>query len=262
MLCYFDRKKIWQTYEEEDLPYLKQLMESEQLSQEYKEEIRLQMIAYYYDNYTGDTLDEFLRNLSFERLEQNIRGKLVELLVARGHFTKAYELVLAYGSEKLSAAKLLSVICNRLDEIQMEADDFLIGMCRNVFLRGKYNDMVLEYMCRYFYGNLKEMTELWQTARDFELDCHELEERCLTQFLYTGSYARCMEEIFESYDRGGGRKLIVMAYLSQMSHKYLTSDVQVSDYVFQKISVLLEEEEELNEPCRLGFLKWLSLIHI
>jgi len=36
-------------------------MESEQLSQEYQEEIRLQMIAYYYDNYTGDTLDEFFK---------------------------------------------------------------------------------------------------------------------------------------------------------------------------------------------------------
>ncbi len=258
MLSYFDRKKIWQTYEEEDLPYLKQLMESEQLSQEYKEEIRIQMIAYYYDNYTGDTLDEFLKNLSFERLEQNIRGKLMELLVARGHFSKAYDLVLAYGSEKLSVAKLLSVICNRMDEIQMEQDDFLIGMCRSVFLRGKYNDMVLEYMCKYFYGNLKEMTKLWQAAQDFELECHELEERCLTQFLYTGSYARCMEEIFESYDRGGGRKLIIIAYLSQMTHKYLTSDMQVSDYVFQKIAAFLEEEEELNEPCRLGFLKWCS----
>lgn len=258
MLSYFDCKKIWQTYEEEDLPYLKKMMESPKLSREYQEEIRLQMIAYHYDNYTGDTLDEFLLNLSFERLEQNIRGKLMELLVARGHFHKAYELVLAYGGESLSASKLLSVICNKIDEIEQEPDDFLIGMCRTVFLRGKYNDMVLEYMCRYFYGNLKEMTSLWKEAREFELECRDLEERCLTQFLYTGSYVMCMEEIFESYAKKGGRKIIILAYLSQISHKYLTSDIEVSNYVFQKISELLDEEEELNEPCRLGFLKWCS----
>lgn len=256
MLSYFDRKKIWQTYEKEDLPYLKQLMESETISREYQEEIRLQMVAYYYDNYTGDTLDEFLLNLSFERLNRNIRGKLMELLVARGHFHKAYELVLAYGSESLSASKLLAVICNKIDEIEQEPDDFLIGMCRNVFMRGKYNDMVLEYMCCYFYGNLKEMTGLWQAARDFEVECHNLEERCLVQFLYTGSYARCMEEIFESYEKSGGRKVVILAYLSQMSHKYLTSDMEVSDYVFRKISDMLEEGEELTEPCCLGFLKW------
>ena len=258
MLCYFDKKKIWQTYEEEELPYLKQMTESDKLSREYREEVRLQMIAYYYDNYTGDTLDKFLEHLSFERLEQNIRGRLMELLVARGHSHKAYELVLSYGSENLSAAKLLSVICSKLDEMQQEQDDFLTGMCRNVFLRGKYNDMVLEYMCRYFYGSLKEMAELWQAAQNFELECQELEERCLTQYLYTGSYAKGMEEIFESYDKKAGKKLVVFAYLSQMSHKYLTSDMQVSDYVFLRISELLEEGEGLNEPCCLGFLKWCS----
>lgn len=258
MLSYFDRKKIWQTYEEEDLPYLKQMLESDKIGKEYQEEVRLQMIAYYYDNYTGDTLDEFLENLSFDHLDQNIRGKLMELLVARGHYNKAYELLLAYGSEKLSAAKLLYVICNKISQIQQEPDDFLIAICRSVFLRGKYNDLLLEYMCKYFYGNLKEMTELWQAAKEFEVECHDLEERCLTQFLYTGSYANSMEQIFESYDKVGGRKLIIMAYLSQLSHKYLTSDMQVSDYVFEKISVLLEEDEELNEACCLGFLKWCS----
>lgn len=258
MLGFFDGKKIWQTYEEEDLPYLKELMESDRISREYHEEIRHQLIAYYYDNYTGDMLDDFLLSLSFERLEQNIRGKLVELLIARGHFGKAYEMVLAYGSEKLTASKLLSVICNRIAELQDEPDDFLIGMCRNVFQRRKYNDMVLKYMSRYFCGNLKEMTELWQAAKEFEVECVELEERCLIQFLYTGSYAGCIEEIFESYDKGAGTKLVIMAYLSKMSHKYLTVDMQVADYVFQRISMLLEEDEELNEPCRLGFLKWCS----
>lgn len=258
MLGYFDKKKIWQTYEEEDLPYLKLLMQSDRISWEYHEELRLQLISYYYDNYTGDMLDEFLVSLSFERLEPHIRGKLMELLVARGHYQKAYEMVLAYGSESLSAAKLLYVICNKINELQQEPDDFLIGMCRNVFQRGKYNDLLLEYMCKYFSGNLKEMTELWKIAKDFEVDCHDLEERCLTQFLYTGSYARYIDEIFESYDKGGARQLILLAYLSQMTHKYLLSDMQVSDYVFRRISTLMEEDMELNEPCYLGYLKWCS----
>lgn len=258
LLNYFDRKKIWQTYEEEDLPYLKIMMESEAVSQQYQEEIRPQMIAYYYDNYTGDTLDGFLLELSFDGLEQKIRGKLMELLVARGHYAKAYDLVLAYGSEILSPVKLLSVICCKIEEVQEEPDDFLIGMCRNVFLRGKYNDYVLKYMCRYFYGNLKEMAELWRAAEAFELDCYELEERCLIQYLYTGSFARGMEELFESYDREGGREMVVLAYLSQMCYKYLTKDWIISEYVFERIAKLEAEGKELNEACRLGLLKWYS----
>lgn len=258
MLAYFDRKRIWQTYEKEELPYLQELLESEKISNEYREEIRLQMIDYYYNNYTGDMLDEFLSNLSFTGIGGSIRSRLMELLVARGHYDKAYELVCHYGSENLSPAKLLFIICNRIEQTEWEQDAFLLGLCQNVFRRGKYNDMVLQYMCRYFYGSIKEMAELWKTAQEFELECHELEERCITQFLYTGSYSSCMQRIFESYDRKIGRRLVIIAYLSQMSHKYLMSDVMVSDYVFHKISAFLEEENDLNEPCRLGFLKWCS----
>lgn len=258
LLNYFDRKKIWQTYEEEDLPYLKMMMESKEVSPQYQEELRPQMIAYYYDNYTGDTLDEFLLEVSFEGLEQKIRRKLMELLVARGHYSKAYDLVLSYGSEILSPVKMLSVICCKIEEVEEEPDDFLINMCRNVFLRGKYNDYVLKYMCRYFYGNLKEMAELWRTAQSFELDCYELEERCLSQYLYTGSFARGMEELFESYDKKGGREMVVLAYLSQMCYKYLTKDWNVSEYVFERIAKLETEGNELNEACRLGLLKWYS----
>lgn len=260
LLYYFERKKIWQTYEEGDLPYLKALMESEFVSQEYLAEVRPQVIAYYYDSCTGDTLDKFLISQSFDGLEPSTRKKFMELLISRGHYSKAYELLLKYGSEKLSAAKLLFVISNKIEEIQQEEDEFLIGMCRNVFLRGKYNDTVLNYMCRYFYGNLKEMTGLWKCAKEFELECFELEERCLIQFLFTGAFARGIEDIFESYDKGAGKSLLIIAYLSSKTHKYLTCDTWVSDYTFQKISSLLEDGDELNEPCRLGFLKWCSQI--
>lgn len=256
LIPYFDSKQIWQTYEEEDLPYLRMLLESEAVSPQYREELRPQLIAYYYDNYTGDTLDEFLESLNLEGLEHKIRGKLMELLVSRGHYEKAYEMLLTYGSENLSAARLVSVICNKIGELQQEQDEFLIGMCRNVFLRGKYNDYILGYMCRYFSGSLKEMAELWKSAKSFDVETFDLEERCLTQFLYTGSYFGHMEEIFRSYDERGGVELLVIAYLSQMSYQYITKDLPVDAYVFRRISEMLEDKEELNETCRLGFLKW------
>lgn len=263
---YFEGKKIWQTYEKEDLPYLREMTASELISSEYREELRHQMIAYYYDNYTGDTLDEFLLSLSFEGIEKRARGKLMELLVARHHFEKAYELVVTYGSENLSAAKLVSVISSRMAECGQE-DAYLTGLCRSVFLRGKYNDCILEYMCRYFCGSLKEMTELWKTAQNFEMDTFELEERCLSQYLFTGDFFTDMQPIFESYDKKEGREVVIAAYLSKMSHQYVTRDAVVADYVFERISRQFASEKPsltgdrkrilgLNKVCRIGFLKW------
>ncbi|MEG0963182.1 MAG: DUF5717 family protein, partial [Lachnospiraceae bacterium] len=258
LLKYFDGKRIWQTYEREDLSYLTALQETEILSMDYRKELRAQLVAYYYDNYTGDMLDEFLLSLSFGGLEVGVRGKLMELLVARGHYEKAYDLILIYGSEHLSAAKLVSIIYNKILQIEEDVDDFLIGMCRTVFSRGKYNDLILRYMCRYFYGTTKELAQVWHTAREFEIDTGDLEERCIAQFLYTGGYTPYMEQIFEYYDENKGREAVVVAYLSQMTYKYLTCDMSVDDYVFKKIAALLSEEKELNENCRLGFLKWCS----
>ncbi|MCI8483632.1 MAG: hypothetical protein HFH41_04745 [Lachnospiraceae bacterium] len=259
LLKYFDGKKIWQTYEKEDVPYLQFLIESDRISQEYREELRPQMVAYFYYNYTGEELDEFLLSLSFRGVKQKAREKIMELLVARRHYKRAYELLLSYGCESISAPKLVYVICHRMEDLDdTEPDEFLLGLCRNVFLRGKYNERILNYMCQHFYGNMEEMAQLWQAACDFELDTYGLEERCLIQFLYTGDFSASIEKIFESYSENLGREIVIFAYLSWMAHQFVTKDAVVSDYVFQKIFWLLKEKQELNQVCRLGFLKWCS----
>ena len=257
LLKYFDKKVIWQTYEPEDLPHLQMLLESAVVSEAYQAELRPQMVAYFYDNYTGDMLDDFLQNLSFEGIGKQAREKIMELLVARRHYGRAYELLLGYGCEHISPTKLVYVLCDRLQEQQEEGeDDFLLGFCRNVFLRGKYNEQILKYMCQYFYGSLNEMIKLWEAARNFELDTYELEERCLKRFLYTGDFLPSLEQVFECYGKTQGKDLVIQAYLTKMCHQYIVRDAVISDYLFQKLSALLREKQELNHVCRLGFLKW------
>ncbi len=259
LLKYFDKKKIWQTYEKEDLPWLQKVVESSDVSEAYREELRPQMIEYFYDNYTGEALDEFLLNLSFEGMEKQAREKIMNLLVARRHYRRAYELLEQYGCEHISPVKLVYVICNKLGDLeQQERDAFLLGLCRSVFLRGKYNEQILIYMCRYFYGSLEEMLKLWKAACNFELDTYELEEHCLERFLYTGDYSPDVEEVFEHYVKGQGKDLVILAYLTRMSHQYVIRDAVISSYVFQKTAGLLHSGQELNFVCRLGFLKWCS----
>ncbi len=259
LLKYFDKKKIWQTYEKEDLPWLQSLVDAEAVSEAYREELRPQMIEYFYDNYTGEALDEFLLNLSFEGIEKQAREKIMNLLVARRHYRRAYELLEQYGCEHISPVKLVYVICHKLEETeQQEENIFLLGLCRNVFLRGKYNEQILLYMSRFFYGCLEEMLKLWKAAYNFELDTYELEEHCLKRFLYTGDYSPEIETAFEHYSRSQGNDVLILAYLTRMCHQYVIRDAVVSEYIFQKILGLMRNGQELNFVCRLGFLKWCS----
>ncbi len=95
------------------------------------------------------------------------------------------------------AARLVHVICHQMENLESEdeADEFLLGLCRSVFLRGKYNERILNYMCRFFHGTLDEMIQLWQASCDFELDTYRLEERCIVQFLYTEDFSLSVEKI-------------------------------------------------------------------
>lgn len=263
LLKYFDKKKIWQTFEEEDLANLRLMVDSPEISESYRRELRPQMISYFYDNYTGEALDEFLLSLSLEGIGGREREKIMQLLVARRHYRRVYELLLDYGIEHISPSKLVYVIGYRMDEIEQEeweeADDFLLGLCREVYLRGKYNERILVYLCRYFAGSLSEMLRIWESARGFEVDTYELEERCLRRFLYTGDFSARLEEVFESYVHSQGKDEVILAYLSQMAHLYVVRDAVVAEFVFRKIAGLSGEGQQLNRICQLAFLKWCTL---
>ncbi len=263
LLKYFDKKKIWQTFEEEDITNLRILADSPEISELYRRELRPQMIAYFYDNYTGEALDEFLLSLSLEGIGSRDREKIMRLLVARRHYKRVYELLLSYGIEYISPSKLVYIIGYRMDELeqeeQEEADDFLLELCREVFLRGKYNERILVYLCRFFAGSLGEMLKLWESARGFEIDTYELEERCLRRSLYTGDFSSRLEEVFESYVHNLGKDEVILAYLSQMAHLYVVRDAVVAEFVFHKIARLSNEGQKLNRVCALALLKWCAL---
>ena len=260
LLRYFDKKKIWQTFEEEDLVHLQILAESPEISESYRRELRLQMVAYYYDNYNGEALDEFLTTISFEGIGSGEREKIMRLLVARRHYRRVYELLQQYGIESISPSKLVYVICHRMDELELEGresvDDFLLKLCREVFTRGKYNERILTYLCHHFHGAMSELLKLWEAACNFDVDTYEVEERCLRRYLYTGDFSMLLEKVFESYARNLGKEVVIVAYLSRMAHQYVVRDAVVDGFVFQKIAGLLGSGERSNRVCRLAFLKW------
>ncbi len=260
LVKYFDKKKIWQNFSREDLDYAQALIRSDAIRDSYREELQSQMVDYSYHNFTGDALDAFLQSVPFEGLSRDGRGKVMELLVGRRHYGRVYEILRNYGCDSISPKKLVYVISCRMEEIGDAdgPDEFLLEMCHNVFLHGKYNEGILMYLCRYFHGTTEEMAGLWQAARNFMLDTYELEERCIAQFLYTGDYSADVERIFESYGEKHGRDELVLAYLTLMAHQFVTKDAVVADYVFEKIGRLMRDGQELNEACRIGYLKWCS----
>lgn len=231
---------------------------STELSDAYRAELLPAAIAYYTSRHQDESMEQYLKKADFGRISAKSRILLIELLTELHLYEEAYYQVEQYGYDKLGSAARVALCSYEITRCGFEEDDFLLGFAETTFFTGKYNDVMLIYLCKFYQGPTKHMANIWKAAGKFEIDTFDLEERIITQMLYSTDYVDCIDDIYDSYYSGGGRELVCMAYLSYFSHYYLMNDMLVAQQVFLQIEERLLEEQELNDACRLGLMKYYS----
>lgn len=264
ILYRFRGKHSWKDFFEQDSRYFSALLQSEQVSDSYKAVLLPEIIRYYqkktYDSVNGNKmLEKYLSMADYGLLATDARRYLMQILTELHQYEKAYWMVQAFGYDYMDGAARVLLCSYAVTKAGFEEDDFLLGFVESTFLLGKYNDIMLIYLCKYYNGATKIMAELWKAAGEFEIDTFDLEERILTQMLYTTDYTPYVEEIYDSYYAGGGRELVCLAYLSYFSNSYLVRDALVPEHVFGQIKERYLQEKELNDACCLGLLKYFAL---
>lgn len=260
ILYYFREKRCSRDFTEGDGIYFSILLQSEKVSDSYKVRLIPEIIRYYQKkeddgSKSNGLLEKYLTGLDFGMLIPEDRRYLTELLVRTHLFEKAYQVIQIYGYDDLKSTVRVSLCSYAITECGFEEDDFLIGFTGAVFVEGKYNDVMLMYLCKYYHGATKIMAELWKAALEFQIDTFELEERILIQMLYTTEYVEYAEQIYDSYYAGGGQKEVCMAYLTYFSQSYFVRDAVIPEHVFIQLQERYLQGEKLNDACRLGLLK-------
>ena len=263
LLGYFDERQSLTDFVPKEEGYFKKLLQSAQVSGRYKAALIPGVAAYYQNRedaflHNEMFLEQYLSQSGAKTLQNAVRRRLIELLAESHMYEKAYELVQLFGYDYLGNTARVALCSYAITEAGFEEDDFLVGFAQSTFLKGKYNDVILIYLCKYAGSATKVLAEIWKAAGEFEIDTFDLEERILTQMLYTTEYTPYAEQIYENYYAGGGRELVCMAYLSYFAHSYFTGDAVVPEHVFLQIKERYLEGQELNEACRLGLLKHLA----
>ena len=243
--------------------YLVRLLKSEGISTGYQAQLMEALLQYYQSREQEFIQDEamicsYLEQGVEEYLATTTKRHLIEMLSEAHLYAQAYRMVQNDGYDYLGSAARVALCSYAITDCQFEEDDFLIGFAESTFMQGKYNDVLLIYLCKYYNGATKQMAKLWKAAGEFQIDTYDLEERILTQMLYTTDYTPYAEQIYDSYYAGGGRDLICMAYLSYFANSYLMQDAVIPSQVFPQIQERYLEGRELNEACELGLLKYLS----
>ncbi|MDF2951830.1 MAG: hypothetical protein K0S18_1413 [Anaerocolumna sp.] len=203
------------------------------LNETYYNSNRIAFVHYYYDNYEGEQLDFYLKQMKLHLLSTLERVKIMELLIVRDLYEDAKAALKEYGFEGLSLTRLIK-FTSRLLQIETEQNisKTLVNLSHYIFTQGKYNEDILAYLVKHFNGTTEEMLEIWKSATAFDMDTKDLEERLLGQMLFSETNLPNSVSVFLSFYKAGGLGKITKAFLNYNAYKYLVKDRVIQPELF------------------------------
>ena len=222
----------------------------------FREKVRGDILAYYYDNYEVETLEESLFEIDPGSLNAADRVRLAEICISRKMYDRAYEILKEYGYERVSPKKLVRLCTRMIRRAEYEKDPYLLALCFSVFGQGKYDETMLQYLCDYYSGKMSDMRKINEAADNFEMQSFYLKERILIQRLFTGVQDLEDFPIFQAYMHMGGSELVEKAYLSFHSHLYFMDQEKGERGFFEALQKKYMETGLDSDVCRLSLLKY------
>lgn len=203
------------------------------------------LIGYYRKQEGGQGGAEILPILAGDAgvLSKGQREGLCEALICHDYMKEAYELISRFGCA--AAEDSLQKLCSRMILDQMfDQNDFLLHMAFQVYLAGKADSVVLDYLCEHFNGTCDQMYGVLLRGIKEQVETYDMEERLLGQMMFTGAVQR-MDRVFALYvTRKKTGESIVKAYFTIKSAEYFLHDVPAADQVFEYLEGLIKNAIE------------------
>lgn len=255
-LC--EGRKRYIVVDDKNVEFCRELADSKEVTEDYKREIRMSLLRYYYDNDQISTMDDFLIHLDVAILTKKDRAEVIKYYVLRGMYDFAYKIISTYGCEEVSA-KVCVRICNHIiSQKDHIPDGMLIKFCFYAFKLGKYDEITLRYLVDNYDGLTRDLRDIYISARAFDQDRYRLIEKLLVQMMFAGSVISEKDDIFEEYLAAGSLAKIEMAFLSYSAYEYFVKGRLTDERIFSHIVHNYRLSEPINDACRLALLKYYS----
>ena len=134
----------------------------------------------------------------------------------------------------------------------------LLNEWAEVYRNGKYDEVILYYLMKYRFGPMDELLSIWKSARGFEMETYDLEERILSLLIFTSDYRKEGEAVLESYVSQSGKERIIGAYLTQVAYGVFVKEYTMSAFVRGRLEYAYLNKWPVNRICRLALLKEIS----
>ena len=259
MLYTADRYLKYRRHPERSIDILKRLIKMEKVRHEYKVYVEREIIDYYGTNYDFEAVDEYLMTVDGFNLGTASRVKLIELMIVRGMYQRAYEFMNEYGYSMVDPARVLRCGSKLIAINEYARDEFLVDMVMYAYRHGKYNENVLRYLSLYYQGSAKETYDIWNSCSSYDYSDRDLDENLIACILFTGAQASHIGEVYESYQRKGAGEKIRRAFLFSKAYDYFVKEKVIDERVFKYIEKDIVLENPIHDICKLAYAKYCSL---
>ena len=237
---------------------LRQMVKLPDVRDEYRIYVEREIISYYSTNYDFDVVDEYLMTVDGMNLLTKSRVKLIELMIVRGLYERAYEMMARFGYSNIDAARVLRCGTKLIESREYALDELLVNMVMYAYRKGKYNEKVLKYLSTYFQGATKELNDLWDSCVAYDYHNRNLDESLIASILFTGVCSNCIGKVYESYYLKGPNEKIRRAYLFAKAYDYFVKEKVVDQAVFKYIEKDIILDNPLHDICKLAYVKYKS----
>ena len=241
---------------ESDLFRAIRLSKAEEVDRATRKDLEFMLLRYYFENDKVKALDGLLYLLYEEEYGEEDRAAILKYMVLRGKYDLAYGWVEKYGPYFADISTLLRLTAEMISRDQMVENPVLLASARYLFQCRKYDGIVLGYLAKYYQGMTKELRNIWNAAKLFDIDRFDLCARMLIQMMYTGAYVGEKTEIFRYYVSQGADQNVENAFVTQAAFDYFVRERLVDGCIFQEIPRLHQRGEHIDKVCKLAFLKY------
>ena len=183
--------------------------------------------------------------------------RMTEVFIEEDFCDRAFSLIERYGYEELKPSLLLKLCSRACVEQLFGKNALLLQACYACMEQRRSDDVILEYLCRFYNGSSERMLRILLKARQYHAELHDLPERLLAQMLF-GGWREGIDEVFAAYeDSGAVDDTLFRAYLVQKCRDFFAADVAAERHVFECVEKLLRESW-LPFICRIALCRYLS----
>lgn len=255
MISHFDTRLSYLNFSKEDEKFFSRIICSQSMSDAYKAEMIPEILHYYHIHPSSHVTQDYMREIDAAILSGEARRFFAEMLVENRMYAETWELVREYGIDLLRPESKLALALYTIEQSGNAEDEFLAGLSYGAFSEGKYNDVLLGYLCQYYSGPTEAMFMVWKAAENFQVETVDIEERILSQMLFSGQMLEGIEPLFAHFYRNSSAEMLMLAYVTIKADAYFVQDKETEDLVFDLLRRNYLSHKELNDSCKLALLK-------